>query len=88
MGLAALSDALAWRLSMPKCAKGFSGVAVVSGDVLLRLEKSNANGRSHELMNDNGNGIMGYLWMDCVEGSTSFWLLQVVVVACHLKLTY
>ena len=29
------------------------GVVVVSGDVLLRLEKSNASGRSHEFMNVN-----------------------------------
>ena len=52
-GLAAFLGAPPRGISIPTCAKGFSGVAVVSGDVLLRWEKSNANGRSHEFMNEN-----------------------------------
>ena len=53
MALAALSGALARGILIPTCAKGFSGVTVVGGYVLLRLEMSNANGRSHEFMNEN-----------------------------------
>lgn len=53
MALTALLSALARRLLNLTCARGFNEVAVVGGDVISRLWKSNTNDRSHELMNDN-----------------------------------
>lgn len=73
-GSDAFSGAPAWRLSIFTCARGFSGVAMVGGDVLSRLGKSNTNDRSHEFMDHNekkNNDLSSFLATSGGYGSVS-----------------
>ena len=53
MAPTALLDACAQRPSIFMRTSICNGAAVVGGNVLLRLEKSDANDRIHEIMNDD-----------------------------------
>ena len=75
MALTALLSALARRVSNFTCARGSNEVAVVGGDVILRLWKSNNNGRSHVFMNDNERKNCDDMFIDGMEARPSSFLV-------------